>query len=224
MRLAAHPKRRCEVAGPSRLWLCLFGLRQRCYCGETPQPLSSGSWRELGAALESAIVAAGLHEDEASAMVQTWRDSWFQEPGLRVLYLLPQAWTDRTLPLTLVPAPLSVVRVMIGRAEVFQRAVESRVAGLVGDFLKNDRAWSVASLRAAGMGRFLEPAITRAGQVIQRRAFANAFSCRALPESGGPSEATLIPEQEWLRRIQEVKDAVRLAGTETDGVTTAGVR
>jgi len=211
-----------KVAEPSRL--CTHGLQQRGYCGETPQPLSSGSWRELGTALENAMVSAGLHQDEASAMVSTWRESWFQEPGVRVLYLLPQAWTDRTLPLTLVPEPRSVVRVMVGRAEVFPRAVESRVAGLVGDFLNDDRAWAVASLRAAGMGRFLEPAITRAGQVIQRRAFANAFSCRMQPETGGVSEANWVPEQEWRRRIQEVKDAVRHAGAATDAVTTAGVR
>ena len=37
-----EPGRGSKVAEPSRLWL--FGLQQRCFCGETPQPLSSGSW------------------------------------------------------------------------------------------------------------------------------------------------------------------------------------
>ena len=32
-----------KVAEPSRL--CLFGFQQRCFCGETPQPPCTGSWR-----------------------------------------------------------------------------------------------------------------------------------------------------------------------------------
>ena len=57
-------------------------------------------------------------------MVNTWKDSWFAEDGVRVLYVLPRAWTDRTLPLKLDPAPRELVRVMVGRAEVLAPALE----------------------------------------------------------------------------------------------------
>ena len=52
-----------------------------------------------------ALVEQGLYEKEARAMVNTWQDQWFAEEGTRVLYLLPRAWTDRTLPLQVSPRP-----------------------------------------------------------------------------------------------------------------------
>ena len=38
-------------------------------------------------------------------MVKTWKDSWFAEDGVRILYVLPQSWTERTLPMLLNPTP-----------------------------------------------------------------------------------------------------------------------
>lgn len=67
--------------------------------------------------LKKILRGQGLREDEAQAMVDTWRDSWF-EPGLRVLYTVPREVTDAVLPLTVTPAPQSIVRVMIGRTDV----------------------------------------------------------------------------------------------------------
>src|SRR5438105_8838159 len=74
--------------------------------------------RQLGDRMAESLVKAGLYPREAAAMVKTWKDSWFEEDGVRVLYLLPRAWTDRTLPLALDPAPRDLARVMVGRAEV----------------------------------------------------------------------------------------------------------
>jgi hypothetical protein len=34
---------------------------------------------------------------KAAAMVETWRDSWFEE-GTRLFYFLPQVTVDRILP------------------------------------------------------------------------------------------------------------------------------
>src|SRR5687768_4370340 len=68
--------------------------------------------------VQEALVSEGLYEREATAMVKTWEDSWFGEQGLRVLYVLPRAWTDRTLPLSIEPKPKEIVRVMVGRAEM----------------------------------------------------------------------------------------------------------
>lgn len=67
--------------------------------------------------LKKILRGQGLREDEAQAMVDTWRDSWF-EPGLRVLYTVPREVTDAVLPLTITPAPQATVRVMIGRTDV----------------------------------------------------------------------------------------------------------
>jgi len=93
-------------------------------------------------------------------MVKTWSDSWFQEEGLRVLYVLPRAWTDQTLPLRLEPAPRELVRVMIGRAEVISPAVQQQLTDSIlkasqGDAQARERA--IAEFRK--LGRFGEPAL-----------------------------------------------------------------
>jgi hypothetical protein len=76
--------------------------------------------------LEEALVGQGLYRKEAAAMVATWRDSWFED-GLRVLYFLPRAATDRVLPLVLTPAPAELVRVIVGRVELITPELEARV-------------------------------------------------------------------------------------------------
>ena len=48
------------------------------------------------------LVANGLYEKEAAAMVETWRDSWFEE-GTRLFYIVPQASIDAILPLDITP-------------------------------------------------------------------------------------------------------------------------
>ena len=75
----------------------------------------------------ASLKSEGLYEKEAKAMVKTWVDSWFQEEGTRVLYVLPRSWTDEILPMTAKPHPRELVRVMVGRAEVISPAIESRL-------------------------------------------------------------------------------------------------
>jgi hypothetical protein len=72
-------------------------------------------------ALHGLLVAEGLYDREARAMIETWRSTW-SEPGLRVLYVVPRRLTDEVLPLTITPPPSSLVRVLIGRAEVLPDA------------------------------------------------------------------------------------------------------
>ncbi len=74
--------------------------------------------------LRDQLVGAGLRADEADAMVATWGPAWLRTDGVRVLYILPQAWVDRTLPLTIAPAPDKIVRVFVGRAELVLTAPE----------------------------------------------------------------------------------------------------
>ena len=63
------------------------------------------------------LVAHGLYQKEAQAMVDTWSDSWFEE-GARLLYIAPRAVVDAIVPLTITPAPSDVARVFVGRMEL----------------------------------------------------------------------------------------------------------
>jgi hypothetical protein len=93
------------------------------------------------------LVANGLYEREAQAMVDTWSDSWFEE-GARLLYIVPRQAVDAILPLSVSPAPTDVARVFVGRIElmtpVTRRAVRLALA-------MNDR------VMLEKYGRFLQP-------------------------------------------------------------------
>jgi hypothetical protein len=80
-------------------------------------PVLNGSVDALRADLEGILVNQGLYPDEAHAMVETWRDSWFEE-GSRLIYIVPRGFTDNVLPLTVSPAPGQMVRVFVGRLEI----------------------------------------------------------------------------------------------------------
>jgi hypothetical protein len=116
--------------------------------------------RELSEQMAKALLAEGLYSKEARAMVHTWKDSWFEEDGLRVLYVLPRAWTDRTLPLTLNPAPRQLARVMVGRAEVLSPTLEK---GLATQLTKAHEGDAEASAQVQAqfkrLGRFATPAL-----------------------------------------------------------------
>jgi hypothetical protein len=101
--------------------------------GETvlDPPVLTGTVDALGGDLEGLLVNQGLYPDEAHAMVETWRDSWFEE-GSRLIYVVPRAFIDHVLPLTINPAPGQIARVFVGRLEIVTpataRAVETAVA------------------------------------------------------------------------------------------------
>jgi hypothetical protein len=119
---------------------------------------------QISEKMRLALVKEGLYEREAKAMVNTWRDSWFDEQGLRVLYLLPRAWTDRVLPLTLDPQPREVVRVMVGRAEVITPAMEWQLLKQIIRYSEADTATReqvILDTRKLGLGRFAEPTTRR---------------------------------------------------------------
>lgn len=115
---------------------------------------------EIGSQVQSALVAVGLYPDEAQAMVNTWKDTWFTDDGVRVLYLLPRPWTDEILPLTLTPPPSDLTRVMVGRAEVITRQVETNLFQLLSTAHTGD---TNAQAQAIGeykhLGRFADPAL-----------------------------------------------------------------
>lgn len=77
-------------------------------------------YREMVAGLS----ATGLLASEATAMVETWWDSYFAAEGLRVFWVLPAARTDAILPLSVRPRPEKTVRVLVGRSEVLRPSRE----------------------------------------------------------------------------------------------------
>lgn len=110
-------------------------------------PQLSSTIDELCRDLEGILVAQGLYNDEARAMVETWRNSWFEE-GSRLLYIVPPAFVNEVLPLSITPAPAQTVRVFVGRLELVSPATEKAVETA---FATHD----AAALKA--YGRFLEP-------------------------------------------------------------------
>jgi hypothetical protein len=89
-------------------------------------PALTGSVDALRGDLEGILVDQGLYPDEAHAMVETWRDSWFEE-GSRLIYIVPRGFIDNVLPLTIRPVPGQVVRVFVGRLEIVTPATERTV-------------------------------------------------------------------------------------------------
>ncbi len=97
--------------------------------------------------LANALVDMGLYPKEALAMIETWRDSWFEE-GLRIFYLMPRRSVDTVLPLDVDPAPAAIERVFVGRVEILSPFLRQSLA----------TALSIGDIATLGKyGRFLEP-------------------------------------------------------------------
>lgn len=82
--------------------------------------------KEMHAALER----DGLFADEATALLNTWRASYFGRPGLRLFFMTPRQWTEHYLPMK-ISEPADITRVMIGRIEIVtpsQRAALAKIA------------------------------------------------------------------------------------------------
>ena len=109
----------------------------------------------LSSTLEGMLISQGLFPDEAHAMLETWKNSWFEE-GSRLIYIVPRSFVDSVLPLRVAPAPASTVRVFVGRLELITPATKHAVESA---FSTNDRA------TLAKYSRFLEPIL---GIMIQQ--------------------------------------------------------
>ena len=114
---------------------------------EVDPPELKANLDDLRAELTGHLVEFGLYRKEALAMVETWRDSWFEE-GMRLFYIVPRNTVDRLLPLEIKPAPTSVARVFVGRIELLSPAVRQTILSGNGQELKK-------------VGRFLGPFVTQ---------------------------------------------------------------
>lgn len=110
-------------------------------------PELNATVENLGRELEGMLVTQGLYLDEAQAMVNTWRSSWFEE-GSRLIYLVPEKFVNGILPLSIHPAPSQIARVFVGRMELVTPATEQAVEAALASH--NRRVQEK-------YGRFLEP-------------------------------------------------------------------
>lgn len=114
--------------------------------GIREQPFPEPVYREM----VEGLTATGLLKSEATAMVETWWESYFETEGLRVFWVLPESRTVAILPLEVSPAPKKQVRVLVGRSEVIRpgkerdwlalsRSKDSRHLATWDHTVKNDR-------------------------------------------------------------------------------------
>jgi hypothetical protein len=149
-----------------------IGPKQTLTLTQSPE---AGSLADLREAVVTSLIAEGLYEKEARAMVKTWESSWFGEAGTRLFYIVPQRITAQLLPLRLDPQPQELVRVLVGRMEIMAPSAERQILDLVE---RSRAARAVAAEREAGdaerltmlkptfdelllLGRLAEPALLR---------------------------------------------------------------
>jgi tetratricopeptide (TPR) repeat protein len=131
------------------------------------EPLSAFS-KKIGDDLAEKLTDSGLYPKEARAMVNTWRTSYFQNEGIRVLYVLPQEWTDRFIPLEISPRPQKIVRVMVGRTELLSPEREKKIEGAVRDLTAPDAADRESAFTyLREQGRYVEPILRRTLRTTQ---------------------------------------------------------
>jgi hypothetical protein len=117
---------------------------------------------EIAGLLATRLTESGLFAKEARAMVNTWTTSYFQTDGVRALFVLPQSWTDVFIPMTVVPNPKQIVRVMVGRLELLTAERQCLAANAIrdlsgGDSLKRQEAFRILHEQ----GRYVEPIVRR---------------------------------------------------------------
>jgi len=140
-------------------------------------PALTDSADSLGRELEGLLVAQGLYQDEAHAMVETWRTSWFEE-GTRLLYIVPTSFVNSVVPLSISPAPSQTVRVFVGRLEIVTPATERSV----------ERALATHdTVTLAKYGRFLEPILQ---EMMKKER--NAAKLRLLQQSLNSVYSTVV--------------------------------
>jgi len=110
-------------------------------------PQVSATVESMSRDLQDILASQGLYSDEAGAMIETWRQSWFEE-GSRLFYIVPSSFLNQILPLTIHPAPSQTVRVFVGRLELVTPATTQAVEKILATH-------DIAGLQK--YNRFLEP-------------------------------------------------------------------
>ena len=165
----------------------------------------------IGDDVTSRLVESGLYDKEARAMVNTWRGSYFRSDGIRILFVLPQEWTDRYIPMQITPQPAGIVRVMVGRVEVLTRDRERRAEQAVRDLGSTNAATreaAFASLREEG--RYVEPIVRRTAEtsrdarvrMLSRRLLLTDFVTELRTSIADAANGEKLPQDPLYARAQ----------------------
>jgi hypothetical protein len=148
---------------------------------ELDPPELTANLEDLRRDLVENLVEFGLYRKEATAMVETWRDSWFEE-GMRLFYIVPRSLVDSLLPLSITPAPTSTARVFVGRIEILSPAVRQVIETAL---LRGDAP------ELKKFGRFLESFAAQIARTSSRSVEPSSLppASRAVlrPRFGGPA-------------------------------------
>ncbi len=160
-------------------WTTIKQLAQVGYDKETKKttnlkslnfPVATGEIKEVAAALRDAMVSAlhteGLTKAEAEAMVATWDDLWFTDPGTRILAILPQSFADEMVPLQIEPKPTKIERVFVARLELINRAQEQVLTKVLNPPAEKDEKVASEKLAALQLGRYSAGGMERAKTLI----------------------------------------------------------
>jgi hypothetical protein len=123
-------------------------------------PKDTTSAESLGSAMAQSLTKAGLYEDEAKAMVATWKHLWFGESGTRLMVIMPQASIDKALPLDITPSPKEVKRVFVARLELLTPERQQWTQDLLAQYAKaTDADKQGIDLQLNTLGRFRDPIV-----------------------------------------------------------------
>lgn len=123
---------------------------------------------ELAEAWKKALAADGLTSAEASAMVETWRKTWFRENGDRILTLVPRRTIDTMLPLKITPTPAKTERVFVARIEMISPDREQALVALLKSKSDTGEA-EFAEFEKLAFGRFSNGALEVAVQIESQK-------------------------------------------------------
>ncbi len=155
--------------------------RSRVVFPKEPRPLDEVE-SELAAEWKRALAADGLTSAEASAMVETWRKTWFRESGDRVLTLVPRKVTDAMLPLEITPAPEKTERVFVARIEMVSPEREEALLGLLNS-PRIPGEEELAGFQELELGRFGNGAVEVAIGLQRDRMFRKYSALKQLGEN-----------------------------------------
>jgi hypothetical protein len=137
---------------------------------------------ELADEWKKALAKDGLTPAEASAMVETWRKTWFRESGDRILTLVPRKVTDGMLPLKITPIPEELERVFVARIEMVSPEREQKLVGLMNSPKIPNEAEFV-EFESLELGRFSNGAMEIATQIQARRMQGKFYGLKQFGES-----------------------------------------
>jgi hypothetical protein len=89
-------------------------------------PVLDASLDSLLPDLEASLISSGLYPEEAHAMLESWKDFWFEE-GSRLIYIVPNSFVDKILPLSIEPRPAANHRLFVGRLELLTPATQNAI-------------------------------------------------------------------------------------------------